>query len=249
MLRCLSDPALQIANFYGLVCLDCVIGDAAPQFDDPYLVAASDVDAYCLTDSTSEEETTVHNNSVYIPAGRSNTGCYQDTSSSINSLITIDPVEEEIRSLPHDPDIAYYTQFDTVDPQLPVNWDGKYGTNGRSLDNDLETLTKGYEEGLVLRKCLSRVQYHIATVKDVEKKRPLVTEYEFFKAKYDEDNVDDMEKASLYIDHARNTKPYQHTVSERHVYYQKAIAFTNNLDKKKELQAEYRRFHYSVKPK
>lgn len=86
----------------------------------------------------------------------------------------------------------------------------------------------------------------IRLTKDMEKRRSYIQRYEVHKFNWDEDNVQDKEKAELYLGGARDIrlKPKQ-----RLHYYQIAIKFTNNYGAKQVLREEYRLYAQSLSPR
>lgn len=93
---------------------------------------------------------------------------------------------------------------------------------------------------------LNRYNSCIRFIKDPAKKKTLIERYEKHKWEHDEDNRSDAENAELYLEGARNPRT---KAEDRIKYYQMAIKYTNNLQIKETLRAEYRRYFYSLQNK
>lgn len=94
-----------------------------------------------------------------------------------------------------------------------------------------------------IRLRLNQYSTYIRLTNDLEKKKSYIQRYEVHKFDLDEDNIDDKEKADLYLTEARNTDK---KATDRLEYYQIAIKFTNNYAQKQLLKEEYRRYAYSL---
>lgn len=261
MLRFLSDPGISVDNFYGVLCCDCLCGYFYIPVMAPYL----------FDDDVTGEAQIVNTpsiNRLYKPMRRVAHGCYDETTSSnstalyaplCESVTTADvslksPRDDIDEDLLSNPDDAYYRQFDTVghlqttSPRSTVSGEAKKIV---SLDEERRILMSCEEkmvERSTIRRCLTTYKYTIPTVTDIEKKRQLVDEYSLFKSKYDNDDKDEADNAEMYLENARNqVENRKFSDAERIAYYQKAIAFTNDLEKKNALKQEYRRFCYSIK--
>lgn len=256
-MRCLSDPATQIANFYGILCCDCAIG---------YI--ATPVNHFLIGDLDETESVTVYHNSAHIPQTKSGITCYDGGTlqSTIMSYMPLSGGEEDDGSecgehgtpdhsdALEDPDLAYYRHFDTVEHRLISSNSTTMSDTTRSyplnvIEDDrkiLQNATPHDKDDKTIRRCLTRYQSYVGSIKDVEKKKQLVDEYELFKSQYDVNNEEEAEKAEHYRENARNNG-YTHSNEKRVIFYQRAIAFTNDLEKKNELKREYRRFCFSIK--
>lgn len=255
MLRCLSDPTIQLANFYGLLCFDCVIG-YFPLQEDQYLVAdqesTREVDYLSSDTEDSCSNSAINVNPAYQPQKRIGLSiCNDEHIPYSNSGISTPTNEEAIvtdvdNETLNDPDLSYYRHFDTLDHCISSTTSNCHLS---TLDSDRQTLLSGDEEGIKIRKCLRRYQYSIRSVNDLNVKKQLVEEYETFKSKYDADNHDDAEKAKYYLIDARNEENQNHSDKKRIEFYQKAIAFTNDPEQKKVIRNEYRDFCYNIQRK
>lgn len=255
-MRCLSDPATQIANFYGILCCDCAVGYITTPTNH-FLIG--DIDETDL-------DVAVHHNNMHRPLTKSGLTCCDGNSvqSTIMSYMPLSSDDEDSFYGEHgtpnqsdaieDPDLAYYRHFDTLEHRLIgsststiTTSDSIYSLNVLEEERKvLQNATPHDRDDKTIRRCLTRYQSCIGTVKNVEKKKQLVDEYELFKSQYDADNEEEAEKAEHYRENARNNG-YNHSNENRIVFYQRAIAFTNDLEKKNELKLEYRRFCFSIK--
>ncbi len=245
-MKCLSDPAIAIANFYGIVCCDCVIGYVATPYE------YQDVDFY-----DSDIETKVSSNEAYVPMGKKNTGIYDDTSSNNSRAIILSSSSPSVSLTPTiisddnhsetigDPDLAYYRHFDTVEHhQSEPIFVG-------SLDEERSVLFSCHSDDVndrdkrpTIRRCLTRYQRSISATRDISEKKDLIDEYEIYKSKFDADNAEESEKAILHTISARDNSLND---TQRLMSYHRAIAFTNDLEKRNELKVEYREFCLSLK--
>lgn len=249
-MRCLTNPAVQIANFYGFMCCDCTVG----YIYTPDEILYRDVNNHLyVNDDDTDEQSNVIINTYYKEKKKVGISCYDDTiaSSTLVGLSTQSPRNGE-DELGHsetvgDPDLSYYRQFDTI-LLRSVN-SGSLAIT--SLEDDRQVLLSSdimdRNQEKRIKRSLTRYQHHISALTDIEQKKTLVEEYEQYKAKFDVDNTVEAEQAQLYLENARNKGGNINSDDQRLVFYQKAIAFTNNMDAKNELKAEYRRFCYGLK--
>ena len=246
-MRCLSDPATQIGNFYGILCCDCIVG---------YITTPTP--HFLIGDIDEAESVIVHHSGIHRPLTRTGLTCYDgDTiQSTITSYMPLSDDDDDTLNQSdalEDPDLSYYRHFDTMEYRLIssnstiTTSDSIYSLNVLEEERKvLQNATHHDKDDKSIRRCLTRYQSCIGTVKDVDKKKQLVDEYELFKSRYDADNEEEAAKAEHYRENARNNG-YNHSNENRIVFYQRAIAFTNDLEQKNELKLEYRRFCFSIK--
>ena len=239
-MRCLTNPVTYIPHFYGILCCDCAIGYiAVPE----HFLIGDDDETYGMND---ESESSVTQNGAYRPKTRVGISCYDESSIAVlqSSIMSCAPFsDDEGEATMEDPDISYYKHFDTSDSNK-----SDQTFHPSILEMDRKVLSSGDANCIAIRRSLTRYQSNIRAVKDLDQKKQLVDEYEKFKSKYDIDNEDDAIKASHYLDNARNNG-FDHPNEKRLVFYQKAIAYTNDLQEKNDLKLEYRRFCFSIKSK
>jgi len=100
-----------------------------------------------------------------------------------------------------------------------------------------------------VRRALARYKNSVRFEVDLTRKRAMVDKLEMYKARYDEDNIEDAESAEFHLRLARTADPRVHAMETRIRAYQTAIAHTNNLNEKNKLRLEYRRFCFSQQQK
>lgn len=252
-MRCLSSPLIQISNFYGFMCCDCAVGYIYTPDEILYRNVNNHI---CVNDDDdTDEQTSVNTNFTYKEQKKVGIICHDDTivSSTLVGLSTQSPRNNEdelgLSETMVDPDLAYYRHFDTV-LHRRANCSPLAIT---SLEEDRQVLLSSNgditdrDEEKRIKRSLTRYQYNICATTDVEQKKTLVQEYEQYKSKFDVDNTEDAEQAQLYLENARNKGANVNRDDQRIVFYQKAIAFTNNMEAKNELKVEYRRFCFGLK--
>lgn len=245
MLRVLSEPSIRVDNFYGFLCCDCLCG----YFCLPSI-------AYLIGDEEDDAELVTTTNALYKPMRRANTGFHGDTTSSHVSYAQLSdsaldsPRIEIDDTILSNPDDAYYLRFNTVEHLQTTSSPRGSETTLASLDDERRILTSPDEkvpERATIRRCLTSYKYKIASTRDLETKRQLVDEYALFKSKYEPDDKEDADYAATHLEYARNLTANKLSDAARIEHYQKAIAFTNDLDAKNTLKQEYRRFCYRIK--
>lgn len=207
------------------------------------------------------EEVVVKHNPAHTPLKRSNIGCYDDTSATMTNTSFMPLSDGEGDNDPNglgnhsatlcDPETAYYNHFDTLDTvrtESKLSLSDAYSPD--KLDEERKLLSSEGGETEYNRKSikrsLTRYQYTIVATKDFKVKKTLIEEYELYKSKFDADNEEDAMRAKLYHDNAINNG-YSNSPGKRIEYFQKAIAYTNNLTLKSEIKHEYKRYCYSLK--
>ena len=146
---------------------------------------------------------------------------------------------------------------------LPANFDpeqnyyDRYGLEEGSIRQDKMELLKSSEvsqqslmdgrsllseEGLTPRNTvigLKKLRTAILMADNMLQKKKAILEYEVAKALHDTDNVDDREKADLYLEYAQSECQ---SLTERVTFYQIAITHTNGFHTKHAIWQEYNRF-------
>jgi hypothetical protein len=176
-------------------------------------------------------------------------------SSSEVSYTQIGPLKEETEEMPlsqsvADPDEEYIKNFENLGSYRRLG-DIKPGAinpdNIETLLSEAESilssvsLTESTPREIVTR-AFNSYSLSIRLTADLDKKAHYIHCYEERKNEFDQDNIEEMDKAQFYLENARNLRT---PTKDRIEYYQTAIKFTNNLTLKEEIRTEYRDYYFS----
>jgi hypothetical protein len=176
-------------------------------------------------------------------------------SSSEVSYTQIAPLKEETEEMPFsesvaDPDEEYIKKFENLGSYRRLA-DIKPGDikpqNIETLLSEAESiLTSVSSTELTPRELVTRAfnsySLSIRLTDDLDKKADYIHRYEERKDEFDQDNMEEKDKAQFYLENARNPRT---PAQDRIEYYQTAIKFTNTLTLKEEIRTEYREYYFS----